>query len=150
MIGAALMLVAAPVSGAFDPFMGSCWTADFTATMRDTHCFELLYNGAHVRDRHEVKGGGKVVYAGETTYSLDGDKMVFVYLNDLGGFGGGTVLRDKNKLRFKGSMRGAPDKPSVPIDSEWLLRDADHYEVRSLVPSASTADQQVLHFSRVK
>jgi hypothetical protein len=149
LIIAALMVAAAPVSGAFDQFMGSCWAADFTGTMRDVHCFDVLYEGAHIRDRHEVNEGGKVVYAGETTYSLDGDTIVFTYLNGLGGVGTGTVTRDRTKLSFKGAMRSAPDKPSVRIDSEWTILDANHYDVRSLVPSVSTAGNAVLHFSRV-
>lgn len=145
----ALLAVAATV-GAFDPFVGSCWTADFTAMMRDTHCFEVLYDGAHVRDRHEVKEAGKTVYAGETTYSLDGADTVFTYFNSLGGVGTGKVTRATSTLRFKGSMRGSPDKPPQPIDSEWTIVDADHYDVRSLVKDASTAGKTVIHFTRVK
>ena len=62
MMLAALLLAAAPTAAApLDPFVGSCWAADFTPTMRDTHCFEAMYGGAHVRDRHEVKEGGKTV-----------------------------------------------------------------------------------------
>ena len=54
------------------PLVGGCWRAEFSATVADTHCFEAVYNGAHVRDRHEVRDGGKTVYAGETVYSADG------------------------------------------------------------------------------
>jgi hypothetical protein len=145
----AALLAAAATVGAFDPFVGSCWSADFSATMRDTHCFEVLYDGAHVRDRHEVKEAGKTVYAGETTYSLDGPNTVFTYFNSLGGVGTGKVTRDGGLLRFKGSMRASPEKPPQPIDSEWTIIDHDHYDVRSLVKDASTGGNPVLHFRRV-
>ena len=143
-------LLAAATVGAFDPFVDACWTADFTPTMRDTHCFEVLYDGAHVRDRHEVKEAGKTVYAGETTYSLDGPDTVFTYFNSMGGVGTGKVTRTGGTLRFIGSMRASPDKQPQAIDSEWKIVDADHYDVRALVKSASTAGKDVIHFARVK
>jgi hypothetical protein len=136
------------ISTAMEQFVGSCWTADFSSTVRDTHCFEPMYDGAHVRDRHEVKDGDRAIYAGETIYSVDGENVVFTYYNSLGGVGRGTVEPAGSALRFKGSMRGSPAKPPEQIDSEWRIVDQDHYEVRSLVPSASTAGNQVLRFTR--
>jgi hypothetical protein len=135
---------------AFVPLTGSCWVTDFTPTLSDTHCFEAMYGGAHVRDRHEVKEKGKVVYAGETIYSLDGDSAVFTYFNSLGGVGHGTMQPSGPTLHFKGNMRGSPDKQPQVIDSEWRIIDKDHYDVRSLVRSASTAGDEVRHFRRVK
>jgi hypothetical protein len=151
MMLAAILLAAAPVTAApLDPFVGSCWAADFTPTMRDTHCFEAMYGGAHVRDRHEVKEGGKTVYAGETIYSVEGEQAVFTYFNSLGGVGRGSLAGEGPLLRFKGDMRASPDKPQQPIDSEWRVVDDDHYEVRSLVKSPSTGGNKVLRFTRVK
>lgn len=151
MLFALLIAVQAPADlSAFAPFAGSCWVADFSPTMSDTHCFEAMYDGAHVRDRHEVKEKGKIIYAGETVYSLDGDSAVFTYFNSLGGIGRGTVQPSGSTLHFKGSMRGSPDKSPQQIDSEWRIVDDDHYDVRSLVKSASTAGNAVLHFRRVK
>lgn len=135
---------------AFGPFVGSCWVSDFSPTVSDTHCFEIMYGGVHVRDRHEVREKGKIFYAGETVYSLDGNSAVFTYFNSLGGIGRGSVEPSGSTLRFKGSMRGSPDKPTQQIDSEWRIVDDDHYDVRSLVKSASTAGNAVLHFRRVK
>lgn len=118
--------------------------------MTDTHCFEPMLGGAHVRDRHEVIEAGKPVYSGETVYSVDGDAIVFTYLNSLGGVGRGTVRDDGRTLRFTGSMRASPAKAPQPIDSEWRVVDDDHYEVRSLVKSPSTAGNEVLRFTRVR
>ena len=148
-----IAILAAAALAAGDPadlgmFVGSCWIADFTKTMTDRHCFTRILGGTHVRDAHEVKEGGRVIYAGETTYSLDGDGVAFTYFNSSGGVGRGTVAQHAAALHFAGSMRGSPDKPPEKIDSEWRVVDDDHYDVRSLVPSASTGGKDVLHFRR--
>lgn len=156
MIAGLLLLLLADVPASYPelpdlkPFVGSCWVADFSPTMRDTHCFEAMYGGVHVRDRHEVKESGKVVYAGETIYSVEGKGAVFTYFNSLGGVGRGTLAQQGETLRFKGSLRASPEKPDQAIDSEWRIVDDDHYDVRSLVKSASTGGNAVLHFTRVK
>ena len=38
----------------------------------DVHCFERVFGGQHVRDRHEVSRPGGPIYRGETLYSWDG------------------------------------------------------------------------------
>ncbi len=154
MIGAAFSLVVAAVAhpadlAPFSPFVGSCWRADLSATVHDTHCFQKLYGGAHVRDRHEVRENGKTIYAGETIYSADGSKLVFTYINSLGGVGHGTAQADKIKLRFVGRMRGSPTDAEQALNSEWQLVDPDHYEVRSLVPSTGGPIKKPLVFTRV-
>ena len=140
--------VAADLS-AFKPFLGACWRTEFSATVSDTHCFEAMYGGAHVRDRHEVKSDGKTVYAGETIYSADGPDLVFTYVNSLGGVGFGKVGTTNSVLGFKGSMRASPDKGQEPIDSEWRVVDADHYEVRNLGAAKSDPKDKPLLFTRV-
>lgn len=140
----------APSLSPFKPLLGACWRADFSATTHDTHCFEAMYGGAHVRDRHEVQDKGKTVYAGETIYSADGPDLVFTYFNSLGGVGQGKVGSADRMLGFTGTMRASPNKPEQPIDSEWRILDADHYEVRSLVNSPSTGSNPALKFTRVR
>jgi hypothetical protein len=135
---------------ALGSFVGSCWAADFTPTMTDTHCFETMYDGAHIRDRHEVKEKGKSVYAGETIYSGEGNEAVFTYFNSMGGVGHGTFQQHGATLHFKGSMRASPVAAPQPIDSQWRVIDSDHYDVRSLVKSPSTGANPALRFSRVK
>ena len=149
-----MLVIALALAGAdlpmFEPFVGACWRAQFSATVNDTHCFEAMYGGAHVRDRHEVKEGGKVVYAGETIYSVEGPDIVFTYVNSTGGIGRGKVSRTGEILKLAGSMRGSPDKSPEPIDSEWRVVDDDHYEVRSLVKSSSNPTSVPLKFTRVE
>ena len=118
MLFALLLAAQSPADlSAFAPFAGSCWIADFTSTMSDTHCFEAMYGGVHVRDRHEVKEKGKIIYAGETVYSLDGHSAVFTYFNSLGGIGRGSRcdrLRGRNRsaarCRHGRSDRSRPDR----------------------------------------
>jgi hypothetical protein len=102
---------ASPVAdlSAFKPFVGACWRAEFSATINDTHCFEAMYGGAHVRDRHEVKSDGKIVYAGETIYSADGPNLVFTYVNSLGGW-----ERSEPPTRFWASPGTCARHPTSP------------------------------------
>ncbi len=149
---AAAAAAANPAPATLDPFaplVGSCFVAQFTPTMHDTHCFTLLYGGAHVRDTHEVRDGDKAIYAGETIYSRDGNGLVFNYVNSTGGVGRGALSADATTLHFIGAMRGSPDRVATPIDSEWRLIDGDHYEVRSLVPSPSGGFDKPIAFTRV-
>lgn len=135
----------------FTPFVGSCWRSHFSATVEDTHCFEPMYGGAHVRDRHEVQENGKTIYAGETIYSADGPDLVFTYVNSLGGVGQGTFRPGTGTtIRFAGKMRASPDRAQQPIDSEWRLLGDDRYEVRSLVKDPSGTVDKPLIFTRVK
>src|SRR4051812_32897230 len=131
LLTAAQAVASPPTLAPFKPFVGSCWRASFSATTTDTHCFEAMYGGAHIRDRHEVKENGKTVYAGETIYSADGPDLVFTYVNSLGGVGIGKVGSTERSLGFTGTMRASPDKPEQPIDSEWKLLGPDRYEVQS-------------------
>ena len=148
---AAQATVAQPATlDVFKPFVGACWRADFSPKVEDTHCFENMFHGAHVRDRHEVQDQGKTVYAGETIYSADGPDLVFTYFNSLGGVGQGKVGSAGKLLGFTGTMRASPEKPEQAIDSEWRIVDADHYEVRSLVKSSSGEVPPSLKFARVK
>jgi hypothetical protein len=149
LIAAQAATAQAPSLSPFKPFLGACWKADFSAAVHDTHCFEAMYGGAHIRDRHEVQDSGKTVYAGETIYSADGPDLVFTYFNSLGGVGQGKVGTADRLLGFTGTMRASPNKAEEPIDSEWRIVDADHYEVRSLVKSSSGELAPVLKFTRV-
>src|SRR3954468_11937136 len=98
LIAAQAVEASAATLAPFKPFVGSCWRASFSATTTDTHCFEAMYGGAHIRDRHEVKEKGKTVYAGETIYSVDGPDLVFTYVNSLGGVGIGKVGSTERSL----------------------------------------------------
>jgi hypothetical protein len=65
--------------------VGHCWRGERSPGMVDTHCFEPVYDGKHIRDRHKVptpKGN----YEGETLYSWNAKvgRIDYVYWNSFG------------------------------------------------------------------
>jgi hypothetical protein len=81
---------------------GSCWKGTFPDGKRtDEHCFEWIYGGQFLRDRHTVKGG-EAPYGGETIYYWDAEsKLVrYLYINVLGGHMQGTVTPRDGALYF--------------------------------------------------
>ncbi|MFM6933332.1 MAG: hypothetical protein ACKOUT_13950 [Novosphingobium sp.] len=108
-----------PGLGMFDRLVGHCFIASVGPSSTDRHCFEGIYGRKHVRDRHSVKVDGKVVYAGETIYSRDGDSVVFTYFNTLGGVGHGKASATPAGISFTGSMRGSPTGSAQSMDSTW-------------------------------
>ena len=79
----ALALATPVVHAELKPFeflVGSCWTGAFKDGSTDTHCFEPVYGGAFVRDRHVVRGAAQP-YEGETLHAWDPrqKKLVFTY-----------------------------------------------------------------------
>ena len=92
-----------------------------------------ILGGTHIRDAHEVQESGHAVYAGETTYSVEGEVSCSLTSIRSAAWGDGTVAEKDDTLRFTGSMRASPDKRAASDQSEWRMVDDDHYEVRSLV-----------------
>ena len=83
----------AEVSPHFQPFAflaNSCWSGTRPDGTIDTHCWEWVYDGAHLRDRHSV-AGAKAPYHGETIYSWDPAKqrVIYRYFNSTGGYSDG-------------------------------------------------------------
>lgn len=113
----------APVTdlSSFDRLLGQCFAGEIAEGVVDTHCFEPAYGGAHVRDRHRVVAGGKIVYEGETLYSREEGRLTFTYWNSSGGVGHGTATPDAFGICFDGSMRGSADAPLERIGSCWRL-----------------------------
>jgi hypothetical protein len=110
-------------------FVGHCWSGAAPVPKGvDTHCFEAVYGGQHVRDRHEVKVDGKSVYAGETLYSVEGKEVTFTYWNSIGGVGRGKAEANGPELRFSGDIRATPQSPSAHFTANWHKVDGG-YEV---------------------
>ena len=94
-----LILAASPAALSEPPLqpwaalVGHCWAGPAPGNAgTDKHCFESVYGGQHVRDRHSVTVNGKEVYAGESVYSAKGSQVIFTYWNSLGGLGTGTAV----------------------------------------------------------
>ena len=100
-------------------FVGHCWSGPAPGKGVDTHCFEAVYGGQHVRDRHEVKVDGKTVYAGETLYSVEGKDVTLTYWNSIGGIGRGKATVDGDEMKFSGDIRGTPTAASEHFTATW-------------------------------
>lgn len=92
---ALLAALLGPVAGStaespLDPLAflaGHCWTTVIDGGReRDTHCYEWVHEGMHLRDRHVVRGD-KPEYRGETLYAWNGERkrVEFRYWNSIGG-----------------------------------------------------------------
>ena len=113
---------------AFQPVLGKCYAGDVGSGARDTHCFTAMYGGKHVRDTHRIVMQGRVIYRGETVYSIEGGDITFHYVNSLGGIGRGTAQAVPKGLSFGGSMRSDPGAAEQSMDNDWRWR-PDGYEV---------------------
>jgi uncharacterized protein YndB with AHSA1/START domain len=109
--------------------VGHCWRGELPTGEMDTHCFEPVYGGQHVRDRHEVAASGGV-YAGETFYSVDGSGGVeFNYFNSLGGVSRGTMRPAEGGLNFGNEEYRGADGRQMTLSVFWRPVGDDAYEV---------------------
>lgn len=81
---------------------GYCWNGTFAdGKTTDEHCYEWVYGGKFLRDRHVVRGGEQP-YQGETLYFWDGElkAIAYIYFNSDGGVSRGTLKADGDQLLF--------------------------------------------------
>jgi uncharacterized protein YndB with AHSA1/START domain len=110
--------------------VGHCWSGPAPGGGGiDRHCFESVYGGQHVRDRHAVTVDGREVYAGETIYSAKGRQVLFTYWNSLGGLGTGEAVVAGDTWRFSGTIHATASGAEQPLATEWKMV-SDGYEVR--------------------
>ena len=126
MIVAALTLALAAPSAAqplLEPLsrlVGHCWRGSAPGNAgTDTHCFESVYGGQHIRDRHVVTVDAKPVYEGETLYSVENGGVTFTYWNSLGGIGRGRMFKADGDLRFAGTIHGSPAAKEESFSTIW-------------------------------
>jgi len=109
--------------------VGSCWTGTFPDGKKtDTHCFESVFGGHFVRDRHTVRGGA-TPYEGETIYAWDAKqrKVVYTYWASDGGISTGTMEPDKSEIVFPEAY--ASDGARTTMKNVWVRRGEDVYDV---------------------
>ena len=107
--------------------VGHCWEGKFEDGKTDTHCFDAVYDGQHIRDRHEVTGG-KPVYRGETIYSREGSQVSYTYWNSLGGVSRGSMKGEGDMLDFGTERHKTKDGKELAISTHWQRQGADAYE----------------------
>lgn len=112
---------AQPLLEPWSTLIGHCWTGPAPGKGTDTHCFESLYGGQHIRDRHSVTVDGREVYAGETIYSAAGPKVIFTYWNSLGGLGTGEAKIDGSTWSFGGTIHATADGKEQPMTAVWIV-----------------------------
>ena len=108
---------------------GQCFAGDVAPATRDEHCFAAVYGGQHVRDVHAVTKDGRIVYQGDTLYSVEGEAVSFAYVSSIGGIGRGTATLTPGDWRFAMTMRATPTAAPQPAEIRWRWNDAESYTV---------------------
>ena len=152
----AALLLAAATPAADNPLqplsflVGHCWRGEFKGSGNiDTHCFESVFEGKHIRDRHEVTGG-QSVYRGETVFSWNGEakKVEFVYFNSLGGVSKGGMKPGAEELVFDDESYVGQDGKKVSFSTVWRRIGENSYE--AITKSATSASgERVVRYSKV-
>ncbi|MEO7601684.1 MAG: hypothetical protein ABIS39_00250 [Sphingomicrobium sp.] len=117
-----------PLLEPWSALAGHCWAGPAPGGGTDTHCFESVYGGQHIRDRHSVTVDGRVVYSGESLYSAAGPKVIFTYWNSLGGLGTGEAAINGSKWTFSGTIHATAAGKEQPMNAVWIVS-TDGYAV---------------------
>ena len=125
---AASAALAQPLLEPWSALAGHCWSGPAPGGGTDTHCFESVYGGQHIRDRHSVSVDGRKVYAGESLYSVAGPKVIFTYWNSLGGLGTGAAVVSGPEWTFSGTIHATAAGKEQPMTARWVVG-ADGYAV---------------------
>ncbi len=109
---------------------GHCWQGTFAdGKAVDTHCFEWVYDGQYLRDRHVVKAAGRPDYMGETMYYWDPalKQIAYLYVENFGGIGKGTAMAAGDKLVFPDGQFSSA-KATLSYRAEWTRVGDSAYE----------------------
>jgi hypothetical protein len=109
-----------------------CWKGEFPGGTKttDEHCFNWIYDGKFLRDRHTVRAPGKPDAQGESIYFWDSsaDRLEYLYIESDGGLSRGPVSTDAGSLIFPDTNFVQDGKTQV-YRSRWQLSGANAYEV---------------------
>lgn len=123
---------------------GWCWAGEFPGGKRtDVHCFEPVFGGQHLRDRHALSGGAQL-YRGETLYSWDGEAqtLAYVYWNSLGGVSRGTATPDGDRIAFPDEAYTSPEGERVVVSTYWTDIRPDRYDSLTVERYANGATRE--------
>jgi len=132
------LLAGMPANGAEEParplqplefLVGHCWSGKFAdGQSTDTHCFESVYGGHFIRDRHVVRGP-KPDYQGESLYWRDGktQKIQYMYFNSDGGVSNGSMQPQGDRLQFGDEEYTGPDGKVMRFRTIWEKKGENGY-----------------------
>lgn len=128
---------------------GHCWQGRFADGKVDTHCFEPVYGGRFLRDRHEVSGG-PAPYEGETLYGWNAQagRVEYTYWNSSGGISRGSMTPRDGLLDFGDEVYRGRDGRETRIATAWHRIDDTSYEVRVASPGNPLANR-VTRYTRL-
>jgi hypothetical protein len=107
---------------------GYCWSGPFAdSKATDEHCYEWMYGGKFLRDRHIVRGGQKP-YRGETIFFWDGaeNSVAYVYFNSDGGVSRGILKVEGQALMFP-AERYTEGSVTREFSTTLVRENADNY-----------------------
>ena len=141
-----------PLRAGLEPLgflVGHCWRGRFATGEVDTHCFDRVFDGQHVRDRHEVTGGTRP-YRGETIFSWDAEAqaVAFTYWNSSGGVSRGTMRLQDGRLNFGDETYRGPDGRQISISTHWRPIGDQAYESIASSTDAPSMNRTI-RFERV-
>lgn len=134
----------APALAPLAPLVGHCWAAELPGGQRDLHCFEAMYDGRFVRDRHEVSGGG-VDYRGETVYGVEAGQVAYTYWSSDGATLRGTMHSAGSRLDFGEIVVPGAGRAETRLRTEWVLADGS-YDARWTSPDPRL--NRAMHYVR--
>lgn len=107
---------------------GHCWSGPFAdGKSTDEHCYEWVYGGKFLRDRHIARGGTKP-YRGETLYYWDGaeNAVAYIYFNSDGGVSRGLIKVDGETLSFP-AERYTEGNTTRVFGTTWIREGEERY-----------------------
>jgi hypothetical protein len=109
--------------------VGHCWQGAFPdGKSQDKHCFEPVFDGKFIRDRHVVTGE-RPPYSGETIYWLDHNahQINYLYFASDGGVSTGIVEVKDGALTFPNEKYTGSDGKSQTLRTVWEHKGENEY-----------------------
>jgi hypothetical protein len=111
---------------------GSCWKGAFNdrPSVTDEHCFEWLYDGKFLQDKHVVRGDS-IPYEGQTLFAWNAKekKIVYWYIAVPGFYSTGYVDAKDQKIMFIDDLHAASGRRD--LRSVWERTGPDAFLVHT-------------------
>jgi hypothetical protein len=109
--------------------VGHCWQGAFPdGKATDKHCFENVFDGKFIRDRHVVTSE-RPPYSGETIYWMDHNsrQINYLYFASDGGVSTGIVEVKDGVLTFPNEKYTGSDGKSQTLRTVWQRKGDNEY-----------------------